>query len=63
MSGSPYLSWADCGAPHMCFTISAEPDETGALIITPAFDTLSDSTHQCAQSYLNYQDTHADGSE
>ncbi len=63
MSGSLFLSWADCGAPHMRFTVSAEPDETGTLIITPSFDTLSDGTHQHTQSYLNYQDTHADGSE
>ncbi len=64
MSGSHFLSWADCCSSHMRFTVSAEPDETGALIITPAFDMLSDGkTHQRAQSYLDYQDTHADGSE
>lgn len=66
ISASPNerFTFSDCGAPHMRFTVSAEPDETGALIITTAFDTLSDGkTHWCAQSYLNYQDTHADGSE
>lgn len=47
MIGSPILSCADCGAPYMCFTVSAEPDKTGTLIITIAFDTLSDGkTHQ-----------------
>lgn len=42
MSDSPILSCADCGPPYMCFTVSAEPDETGTLIITTAFDTPSD---------------------
>ncbi len=52
MSGSHFLSWADCCSSHMRFTVSAEPDETGALIITPAFDMLSDGKNTPACTIL-----------